>query len=63
VAFSPRAWLDERLDLAPVREFVEHKSVPIHRHSYWYYLGGMTLFLFVVQAMTGILLLLYYQPS
>jgi len=63
VAFSPRAWLDERLDLAPVREFVEHKSVPIHRHSHWYYLGGMTLFLFVVQAMTGILLLLYYQPS
>jgi cytochrome b6 len=61
--FSPRAWLEERIDLSPLRDFVEHKSVPIHRHSYWYYLGGMTLFLFVVQAFTGILLLLYYQPS
>jgi cytochrome b6 len=29
----------------------------------WYYLGGMTLFLFIVQVTTGILLLLYYRPS
>lgn len=29
----------------------------------WYYLGGMTLFLFTVQVVTGILLLLYYRPS
>ena len=29
----------------------------------WYYLGGMTLFLFLVQVSTGILLLLYYRPS
>ena len=61
--FSPLAWLEERLDLHSLREFVEHKSVPVHRHSHWYYLGGMTLFLFIVQALTGILLLLYYQPS
>ena len=39
------------------------KAVPIHRHTIWYYLGGMTLFLFVVQVGTGILLLLYYRPS
>lgn len=57
------SWIEERLDLAPLREFVHHKTVPIHRHSHWYYLGGMTLFLFLVQAATGILLLLYYQPS
>jgi cytochrome b6 len=61
--FPPLLWLEERLDLSPLREFIAHKSVPVHRHSYWYYLGGMTLFLFVVQALTGILLLLYYQPS
>jgi cytochrome b6 len=61
--FSPLAWFEERLDLHSLREFVRHKSVPVHRHSHWYYLGGMTLFLFIVQALTGILLLLYYQPS
>ena len=61
--FSPLAWLEERIDLASLREFVRHKAVPVHRHSHWYYLGGMTLFLFSVQVLTGILLLLYYQPS
>jgi len=60
---SPLGWLEERLDLAPLKEFVRHKAVPVHKHSYWYYLGGMTLFLFLVQVITGILLLLYYQPS
>ncbi|HWP85652.1 MAG TPA: cytochrome bc complex cytochrome b subunit [Terriglobia bacterium] len=61
--FSPLAWLEERIDLAPMKEFVRHKAVPVHKHSHWYYLGGMTLFLLIVQVMTGILLLLYYQPS
>ncbi len=41
----------------------EKKEVPVHRHSVWYYFGGMTLFLFTVQVVTGILLLLYYRPS
>ncbi len=40
-----------------------HKSVPVHRFSVMYYFGGITLFLFVVQVPTGILLMLYYQPS
>src|SRR5437870_4015146 len=42
---------------------LREKSVPIHRHTIWYYFGGMTLFLFTVQAVTGILLLLYYRPT
>ena len=37
--------------------------MPIHTQKVWYYLGGMTLFLFGVQVFTGILLLLYYRPS
>jgi cytochrome b6 len=57
------AWLDERLDLAAIRHFVSEKSVPVHRHSVWYYMGGITLFLVGVQVATGILLLLYYRPS
>jgi cytochrome b6 len=39
------------------------KEVPVHRHTFFYYLGGMALFLFSVQVATGILLLLYYRPS
>jgi cytochrome b6 len=57
------AWLDERINLEEIREFVRHKVVPVHQHTVWYYFGGMTLFLFVIQVCTGILLLLYYRPS
>ena len=56
-------WLEERLGWRAAQELVEHKEVPIHRHSIWYYFGGMTLFLFGIQVGTGILLLLYYRPS
>jgi cytochrome b6 len=56
-------WLDERLSLSEVAAMARKKEVPLHRHSIWYYFGGMTLFLFTVQVVTGILLLLYYRPS
>jgi cytochrome b6 len=56
-------WLDERVGLADLEKLARKKQVPVHRHSIWYYLGGMTLFLFLVQVSTGILLLLYYRPS
>ncbi len=57
------SWLDERLGLSSLFAFAQKKEVPMHRHSVWYYFGGMTLFLFTVQVVTGILLLLYYRPS
>ncbi len=56
-------WLHERFDLEPLIAFMEHKKVPVHRQMIWYYLGGVTLFLFTVQVATGILLLFYYQPG
>src|ERR1700675_1345848 len=58
-----KAWLDERLSISTLAAMAQKKEVPVHRHSIWYYFGGMTLFLFVVQVVTGILLLLYYRPS
>ncbi|HUF46249.1 MAG TPA: cytochrome bc complex cytochrome b subunit [Vicinamibacterales bacterium] len=58
-----KAWLADRLPVAEVEAAIAHKTVPQHRHSIWYYLGGMTLFFFGVQVVTGILLLLYYRPS
>ena len=56
-------WLDERVDLGDVVRFMGKKYVPVHRHSLWYYFGGVTLFLFIIQVTTGILLLLYYKGS
>ncbi len=57
------AWLDERLPLTAVTEFLSRKTVPRHKHSFWYLFGGLTLFFFVVQVITGILLALYYKPT
>lgn len=56
-------WLEERIHFGAVRELIAHKTVPVHSATWWYYFGGMTLFLFCVQVVTGILLLLYYRPS
>jgi quinol-cytochrome oxidoreductase complex cytochrome b subunit len=56
-------WLDNRLAIDKMRELAAHKTVPTHRYSVFYYLGGMTLFFFLVQVSTGILLMLYYRPS
>jgi cytochrome b6 len=56
-------WLDERFGWAELTAVLKKKTVPVHRFSYWYFLGGMTLFLFVLQVLTGILLLLYYRPT
>ena len=56
-------WLNERLGLDDIIALLKHKTVPRHRLSYWYFFGGITLFLFVVQVVTGILLLLYYRPG
>ena len=56
-------WLDERVPLTALKETASHKTVPLHRYSPLYYFGGMTLFFFIVQVVTGILLMLYYRPS
>src|SRR5690349_11978794 len=60
---QPAGWFDERLGLSSIREFMAHKMVPVHSATMWYYFGGVTLFLFTIQVMTGVLLLLYYRPS
>ena len=57
-----RPWYQERFGDF-FSHLVEKKKVPRHGHTLWYYLGGMTLFLYFIQVATGILLLLYYRPS
>jgi cytochrome b6 len=59
-----RAWFDDRVGiLGEMERLGKKKQVPLHRHTIWYYLGGMTLFLFIVQVVTGVLLLFYYRPN
>ncbi|MGZ5493128.1 MAG: cytochrome b [Thermoanaerobaculia bacterium] len=57
------AWIDDRVGWSTLKEFLSHKTVPMHHFSVFYYLGGMTLFFFLVQVGTGVLLMLYYRPS
>ncbi len=56
-------WIDDRYDISPLKNLLLHKKVPVHKFSFFYYLGGITLFLFIVQVITGILLLMYYKPG
>jgi cytochrome b6 len=56
-------WFNTRVDLENILNFMKKKTVPYHRHSLWYYIGGMCLYLFIIQVITGILLLLYYKPT
>lgn len=63
--WSARAWewLQDRYDLSGLEHLIREKEVPVHRYTLWYYFGGITLFLFMIQVVTGILLLLYYRPT
>ena len=57
------AWLDSRIGMSGLAPLAKKKKVPIHKHTFWYYLGGMLVFLFFMQVATGVLLLFYYRPS
>lgn len=52
-----------RYPIWPVIRFFMEKKVPEHKQSAWYMLGGIALFFFVIQLLTGILLMVYYKPG
>jgi cytochrome b6 len=56
-------FLDERFLISDLVAFGRKKTVPEHRRSFWYFFGGICLFLTALQVATGVLLLLYYTPS
>lgn len=56
-------WIDERSSLSSLLQFLRNKKVPHHKFSFWYILGGLTLFFFITQIISGILLLFYYSPT
>ena len=57
------SWFQERVDLGPAIAFARKKTVPTHRHSWIYVAGGAAMFLLGLQIASGILLMLYYQPT
>jgi cytochrome b6 len=57
------AWFRERIDAGPLFRLLDRKTVPSHRHSWIYVLGGAAAFLFALQVVSGSLLMLYYQPT
>ncbi|MFN3820892.1 MAG: cytochrome b [bacterium] len=54
-------WINERYRIEKILYFSREKSVPLHKGTIWYYFGGITLFLFGLQVITGLLLLFYYR--
>ncbi len=55
-------WIEERYDIAELKKLAKSKLVPQHRYDFLYYTGGITLFLFILQIITGMLLAFYYIP-
>ena len=58
-----KQFLYSRLPLEEAEHALKKKRVPVHRFSPFYYLGGICLYLLMLQVITGIMLLLYYRPT
>jgi cytochrome b6 len=56
-------FIESRLPLEAMRHLAEKKLIPQHKHSVWYYLGGIAGMLIGVQILSGILLMVYYVPE
>jgi quinol-cytochrome oxidoreductase complex cytochrome b subunit len=56
-------WVDTRYQISEPLDKILNKPVPRFAQRWWYCLGGITAFLFVVQAITGIMLAFYYKPT
>jgi hypothetical protein len=56
-------WVDERYQVSEPLSKILSKPVPLYALRWFYCLGGITAFLFVIQAVTGILLAFYYKPT
>jgi quinol---cytochrome c reductase cytochrome b subunit, bacillus type len=55
-------WIDERTSLSPGLRWILFRKVP--RGTNWAYtLGSATLFAFLNQAVTGVVLAMYYRPD
>jgi ubiquinol-cytochrome c reductase cytochrome b subunit len=55
-------WIDERVDLVGVRKTLLDRKMP-GGLTWWHTLGSATLAVFMMQAVTGTILAMYYAPS
>lgn len=55
-------WVAERYDIDGLKVLAKSKLVPSHKYECLYFTGGVVLFLFAVQFVTGIALAFYYIP-
>ena len=55
-------WLDDRLRLSPIQKTLLDEPIP-GGASWIYVFGSATLFLFLLQLITGMFLVVYYVPS
>ena len=60
-AQGQQSWLERRTGLGPVLRASVHVRIPMSARTY--YFGGIALFLFGIQVVTGTLLSLYYKPT
>jgi len=56
-------WVDERYQLSELMQPILSKPVPDWQRRWYYCLGGLTFFFFLVQGVTGIMLAFYYKPT
>src|SRR3954447_24563861 len=55
-------WIDERTSLSGAARWMMFRKVP--KGTNWFYtLGSATMFAFLSQAVTGVFLAMYYNPS
>ena len=60
-----RGWLADRYDVGTVEKFADeqaHKPLP-KETGFWHTFGSLSLYLFLNQVVTGILLMIYYRPT
>ena len=61
-AFTAVDWIDERTSMSGGLRWLLFRKVP--RGVNWFYtLGSATLFAFLSQAVTGVILAMYYRPD
>lgn len=55
-------WVDERIEVRSIWAALMERHIPLGV-NWWYTLGSATLFVFTLQAVTGMFLSMYYSPS
>ena len=60
---GPIPWVIGRLGLNATMEDQYNRIVPKHATNYIYCFGGIAFVLFIILAITGVMLAVYYQPT